>query len=111
MEKMTDEQLRKIAENLDIGVFNRVYDKYSEDKTVKQAIEKLNDFGELCFKDNYIICGHVDTVAALGDYIHTQLSTDKYLVLTPWYPSSVYTFGESAIFVSKTKYLSVDNCV
>ncbi|MBR6674948.1 MAG: hypothetical protein IKL32_03395, partial [Alphaproteobacteria bacterium] len=67
MEKMTDEQLRKIAENLDIRVFNRVYDKYdkySEDKTVKQAIEKLNDFGELSFEDNYIVCGHTDKVAS-----------------------------------------------
>ena len=107
MEKMTDEQLRKIAENLDIRVFNRVYDKHSEDKTVKQAIEKLNDFGELCFEDNYIVRGHADTVAALGDYIHTQLSTDKYLVLRPWQPSNVYTFGESAIFVSKTTQMPV----
>ena len=110
MEKMTDEQLRKIAENLDIRVFNRFYDKYdkySEDKTVKQAIEKLNDFGELCFEDNYIVRGHADTVAALGDYIHTQLSTDKYLVLRPWQPSNVYTFGESAIFVSKTTQMPV----
>ena len=110
MEKMTDEQLRKIAENLDIRVFNRVYDKYdkySEDKTVKQAIEKLNDFGELSFEDNYTVCGHTDKVASLGDYIHTQLSTDKYLVLTPWLPSNVYTFGESAVFIAKTTQMPV----
>ncbi|MBQ9738712.1 MAG: hypothetical protein IJV75_04290 [Alphaproteobacteria bacterium] len=107
MEKMTDEQLRKIAENLDISVFNRVYDKHSEDKTVNEAIAKLNAFGALHFEDNYSLYKHTDRVASLGDYIHTQLSTDKYLVLTPWVPSDVYTFGESAVFIAKTTQMPV----
>ena len=107
MEKMTDEQLRKIAENWDISVFNRVYDKYSEDKTVNEAIAKLNAFGALYFEDNYSLYKRTDRVASLGDYIHTQLSTDKYLVLTPWLPSDVYTFGESAVFIAKTTQMPV----
>ena len=107
MEKMTDEQLRKIAENLDIGVFNGVYDKETTDQTVNEAIAKLNAFGALYFEDNYSPYKHTDRVASLGDYIHTQLSTDKYLVLTPWVPSNVYTFGESAVFIAKTTQMPV----
>ena len=107
MEKMTDEQLRKIAENLDIRVFNGVYDKETTDQTVNEAIVKLNAFGALYFEDNYSPYKHTDRVASLGDYIHTQLSTDKYLVLTPWVPSDVYTFGESAVFIAKTTQMPV----
>ena len=107
MEKMTDEQLRKIAENLDIRVFNGVYAKRSKNKTVTKAIETLNALGDLYFEDNYSMFKHTDRVASLGDYIHTQLSTDKYLVLTPWVPSDVYTFGESAVFIAKTTQMPV----
>lgn len=107
MEKMTDEELRKIAENLDEKVFNGVYNKHSKNKTVKKAIAQLNALGVLHFEDSYSMYKHADTVAALGDYIHTQLSTDKYLVLRPWIPSNVYTFGESAVFIAKTTQMPV----
>lgn len=107
MEKMTDEQLRKIAENLDEKVFRGVYNKETTDQTVNEAIAKLNAFGALYFEDNYSPYKHTDRVASLGDYIHTQLSTDKYLVLTPWVPSDVYTFGESAVFIAKTTQMPV----
>ena len=107
MEKMTDEQLRVIAESLDEKVFRGVYNKETTDQTVNEAIVKLNAFGALYFEDNYSPYKHTDRVASLGDYIHTQLSTDKYLVLTPWVPSDVYTFGESAVFIAKTTQMPV----
>ena len=107
MEKMADEEMRVIAANLDEKVFREVYNKHSKNKTVNEAIEKLNALGWLNFEDNYSSYKHTDTVTDLGDYIHTQLSTDKYLVLTPWVPSNVYTFGESAVFVSKTTQMPV----
>ena len=107
MEKMTDEEMRVIATNLDEKVFRSVYNKHSKNKTVNEAIEKLNVLGGLHFEDNYSPYKHIDTVTDLGDYIHTQLSTDKYLVLTPWVPSNVYTFGESAVFASKTTQMPV----
>lgn len=107
MEKMLDEEMRVIAANLDEKVFREVYNKHSKNKTVNEAIEKLNALGGLYFEDNYSSYKHTDTVTNLGDYIHTQLSTDKYLVLTPWVPSNVYTFGESAVFVSKTTQMPV----
>ena len=107
MEKMTDEQLRVIAESLDEKVFRGVYNKETTDQTVTKAIAKLNAFGALYFEDNYSPYKHTDRVASLGDYIHTQLSTDKYLVLTPWVPSDVYTFGESAVFIAKTTQMPV----
>ena len=84
-----------------------MYAKRSKNKTVNEAIAKLNAFGALYFEDKYSPYKHTDRVASLGDYIHTQLSTDKYLVLTPWVPSDVYTFGESAVFMAKTTQMPV----
>ena len=46
-------------------------------------------------------------IVSLGDWIHTELSTDKYLVLSPWFGENLNEIAEVALLISKKTQMPI----